>query len=219
LRSVQEKIAAAATRAGRDAAAVRLVVVTKEVTDDDVAAAIAAGARDLGENRASALRARREHFGASDLHWHMIGTLQRNKARDVVGRAALIHSVDSIRLAEEIAARARGAGRRQDILLQVNASGERTKHGIDPADAGAVLDAIRELHGLRMCGWMTMAPPEDPSAARAAFRRLRGIADAQAGRTGESFELSMGMSGDFEIGVEEGATLVRVGTAVFGARP
>lgn len=218
LAAVRERIAHAAERAGRDPAEVLLVAVTKDVDPERILRAVAAGAADLGENRAQELVRKREALPDVPARWHFIGTLQRNKVRAVAGRVALIHSVDSVPLGESVARRAADSGSEQHVLVQVNVSGEGTKTGVDPAAAAEVVGALRAVPGLRVRGLTTIAPAEEPEAARASFRALRLLRDELAGRYAEVRELSMGMTSDFEAAVEEGATIVRVGTAIFGPR-
>ncbi len=222
LAEVRERIDAAARRSGRDPSAVRLVVVTKEVSPARVRAALAAGANDLGENRAQELMRKMEDLvGVSPApRWHFIGTLQRNKVRQVSGRVALIHSVDSADLGRAVADRASAAGLVQDVLLEVNVSEEPTKHGLAPHEAWSVVASLAGLSGVRVRGLMTIAPPNVAAEARAAFAGLRELRDRLRGELGggDLDELSMGMTEDFEMAVEEGATIVRIGTAVFGPR-
>jgi len=219
LARVRERVAAAAARAGRDAADVRLIVVTKDVSADRIRLAIDAGASDLGENRAQELDTKIGALADQKPRWHFIGTLQRNKVRLVAGRVALVHSLDSVALGRAVAARAVAAGGAQDVLLEVNVAGEATKHGLPPEQTADVAGELARMSGLRVCGLMTVAPGDDPTSARAAFARLRDLRDELRTQQAGVDELSMGMSGDFEAAIEEGATMVRVGTAVFGARP
>ena len=219
---VRNRIADASARSGRDPAAVRLVVVTKDVDVRRAAEALAAGATDLGEKRAREFTAKIDALAgeAPQPRWHFIGTLQRNKVKAVVGAANLIHSVDSISLGRAVAARAEALGITQDVLLEVNVSGEASKHGLE---SGATADALGSLAGepgLRIRGLMTIAPAGAASVARRAFTDLRELRDKLRGTLGgaELDELSMGMTSDFEEAIEEGATIIRVGTAIFGAR-
>lgn len=218
LAAVNERIAAAAERAGRAADEVRLVAVSKGFSIDQVAEAFRAGAEHLGENRAQELR--EKALALSDpVSWHFIGHLQTNKARHVVGTVVLIHSVDRFGLAEEIARRARMQGGVQDVLIEVNVAGEASKHGVEPAKAIPLAVEIQNLDGIEVRGLMTMAPfAEDPQASRPVFSHLRTLGtqlwDVIPGATA----LSMGMTRDFTVAVEEGATLVRVGEAIFGPR-
>jgi hypothetical protein len=222
LSGVRDRIALAAVRAGRDPGGVRLVVVTKDVDARRAADALAAGATDLGENRAKELAAKSETLASErpPPRWHFIGTLQRNKVKDVVGVASLIHSVDSIALGRAVAARAGALGIVQDVLLEVNVSGEATKHGLVPAATAEALGSLAGEGGLNVRGLMTIAPAGAPSIARRAFAELRDLLQDLRGTLGgsELEELSMGMTSDFEQAVEEGATIVRVGTAIFGPR-
>jgi pyridoxal phosphate enzyme (YggS family) len=222
LAALRERIDAAARRAGRDPARVRLVGAAKKQPVARVAAAVRAGLRDVGENYVqealamrAALDAALDPALAGAVTWHGIGHLQRNKARDAVACFSWLHGVDGAPLAREIEKRAAEAGRVCTVLAQLNLSGEATKSGVGEAELPALLDVLRGLPHLRVVGLMTMpAPSSDPEAGRPAFARLRELAE----RHGLA-ELSMGMSDDFEVAVEEGATLVRIGSALFGARP
>ncbi len=220
---VRDQIAAAADRAGRDPAEVTLVAVTKTRPLATVRAAVRAGLRDLGENRVQELVEKSDALpGASDggdVRWHLIGSLQRNKARDAAARADLFHALDSLRLADALDKRAAEAGRVLPVLVQVNVSGEDAKHGVAPDAAPDLLAAVAERDHLRLDGLMGMAALAEDAAdldrvVRPSFQRLRRLFDDAPGLS----VLSMGMSGDFEVAVEEGATHVRVGTALFGPR-
>lgn len=226
LRAVRDRIAGACARAGRRDDEVRLVAVTKYVPLPLVAAACAAGQRDLGENRVSEALARRDDLAGlltgtgvdpADLRWHFIGHLQRNKAARASGRFALLHGVDSAELAGILSARAVGEGRREPILLEVNLTGQEQKHGVAPADLPRLLDEVGALPGLDTLGLMGMAAyGDDEAAARRVFAGLRELAARERARTGLPLpELSMGMSGDFEAAILEGATIVRIGGAIF----
>lgn len=222
LAEVRARIDEAARRSGRDPSGVRLVVVTKDVSADRVREAVAAGATDLGENRAQELERKMDELAGIEPapRWHFIGTLQRNKVRQVAGRVAMIHSIDSAELGRAVAERAAAAGETQDALLEVNVSGEVSKHGLAPAETWSVVASLAGVPGIRLRGLMTIAPAGVPSEARAAFRGLRELQDRLRSELGGGGlgELSMGMTGDFEAAVEEGATIVRIGTAVFGPR-
>jgi len=220
LAAVRERIAAAATRAGRSPDEVALVGVGKRHPAEAIAAAARAGLTDVGENYAQEMVAKMDALAGTAIRWHFIGRLQKNKARLVVGRAALIHAVDSIELADEIARRAAERGLVQPVLVAVSAAGETQKTGVDPEAAGALIDAMAERPSLEVRGLMTMPPwPEAPEDSRPYFRDLRRIRDRLAGPSRPLPHLSMGTTGDLEVAVEEGATLVRIGTALFGPRP
>jgi len=197
---------------------VRIVAVTKTHGVDAVRAAVAAGLLDVGENRVQEALAKQELLTEVAVRWHLIGSLQRNKARHAAGRFALIHSVDRLELADELARRVPG-GARQAVLVEVNCSGEAQKGGVEPATLPALLERIAALPALELRGLMTMAPfTSDESVQRAAFSRLRAERDRMQAAGHPLPELSMGMSGDFPVAVEEGATIVRLGTLLFGER-
>lgn len=223
LRRIRERIDAAATGAGRNPGDVRLVVVSKDVGSDRVREAVDAGTIDIGENRAQELERKRSELEdlAPQPRWHFIGTLQRNKVRVVAGRVSLIHSVDSVALGEAIAARASELGVEQDVLIQVNVAGEPSKHGVAPEETWNVVASLADRPGIRVRGLMTIAPAGVAAETRAAFAGLRDLRDRLRGELGGDRleELSMGMTSDFEIAIEEGATIVRIGTAIFGERP
>jgi PLP dependent protein len=208
----------AARRAGRNPEEVTLVAVTKTWPPDVVAEAIEAGATDLGENRAQEFREKASLLG-DRARWHFIGPLQTNKVRHVVGSCELIHSVDRPGLAEAIARRATAMDREQDVLIEVNVAGDPSKHGVEPARAVALALEVEALEGLRVRGLMTMPPyPESPDESRPHYKDLAALSEQLRARLPEAGVLSMGMSRDFEVAVEEGATMVRIGTAIFGAR-
>ncbi len=219
-RAVVQRIAHAAERAGRDPASVRLIGVTKGVGAARVREAVAAGLRDLGENRVQEAVPKIEAVGPGPL-WHLVGHLQRNKARLAVGQFQVIHSLDSLRIAEAVDRAAGEAGRRVPVLIEVNVTGEVTKHGLAPGAAGDLVERVRSCRFLDPIGLMTVAPlANDPETVRPVFRELRALRDRlRVGVAGDAFcELSMGMSGDFEVAIEEGATMVRIGRALFGQR-
>ena len=197
---------------------VRIVAVTKTHGPDAVRAALAAGLPDVGENRVQEALAKQELVSDPAVRWHLIGSLQRNKAKHAAGRFVLIHSVDRIELAEELARRVAG-GQRQAVLVEVNCSGEAQKGGVDPAALEPLLDRITALPALEARGLMTMAQlTADETVQRSAFGRLRTLRDEMRVRGHALPELSMGMSGDYTIAVEEGATMLRLGTLLFGER-
>lgn len=229
LATLRARIAAAAGRAGRDPAGVRLIGASKRQPAMRVAAAARAGLRDLGENYVQEATAKilevRGILGAEvagALRWHGIGHLQRNKAREALAVFACLHTLDSARLAAELERQAAAAGRMLPVLVQVNVSREPRKSGVAEEELPALLAALAALPHLRAVGLMTMpAPSDDPEAARPAFARLRALRDELRDAPGGTHlvELSMGMSHDFEVAVEEGATWVRIGTELFGPRP
>jgi PLP dependent protein len=197
---------------------VRIVAVTKTHGPDAVRAAALAGLDAVGENRVQEACEKQDACASVVIDWHLIGTLQRNKVRHVAGRFALIHSVDRLDLAQEIATRA-DAAHRQSILVQVNCSGEPQKGGVEPDALEPLLAGIQSQSSLVLRGLMTMAVfSGDESVQRPAFARLRTLRDRMSSRGFALPELSMGMSGDFPAAVEEGATMLRLGTVLFGAR-
>lgn len=218
---VREAVAEAARTAGRDPSEITLVAVTKGHPEEAVRAALDAGLRDLGENRVSELEEKVERVGRDGVRWHMVGHLQRRKAPRIFGVADVLHSVDSVRLAERLA-RVREDDRPPlRVLFQVNTSGEEAKYGFEE---DAALDHILEasaLPGLRPEGLMTMAPlTDDEAVLRRTFSRLRELlGEIRRERPDFGEELSMGMTNDLRIAVEEGSTMVRIGTALFGERP
>ena len=222
---VRERIAAAAQRGGRRVEDVLLVAVSKGVDPTQVLAAAVTGVTDFGENRVQEALPKITHLrpqvpGA--VRWHLVGHLQRNKARQAVELFEVIHSVDSVALAIALDQRARQAGRICEVLVQVNVASEAQKFGMAPDAVPAMLQSLSALSGIRVVGLMTMAPQADhPEVARPVFRRLRELRDeaARGGLAPALAHLSMGMSEDFEVAVEEGATMVRIGRAIFGPRP
>lgn len=223
---VKARIAAAAQRAGRQPEDVTLVAVTKTYPAEYVAAAAHAGVTDMGENKVQEALPKITAISndlSIDVRWHLIGHLQTNKAKAAVENFDLIHSVDSIRLAKEINRHAQAAGRIMPVLLQVNVSGEESKGGFEPGEVAANLQEILEgCEHLFIEGFMTMAPFVEPEQARPSFRALRELRDSMLSKISHKRlggrHLSMGMSNDFEVAVEEGATMVRVGSSLFGAR-
>lgn len=218
LASVRAEIARAAEGAKRDPASVRLVAVSKLHPASAIREAYEAGQRDFGENYAQELVQKAgELSDLPDLRWHMIGHLQSNKARLLAPHIAMIHTIDSAKLAAELGRRIEALGRTLEALVEVNVARDPNKSGCDPADLPSILEAVRAEGALTLRGLMTMPPfTEDPEGARPSFSRLREVRDA----AGEGLpELSMGMSHDLRVAIEEGATIVRVGTAIFGERP
>ena len=220
LARVRERITRAAERAGRSGAEVLLVAVSKTVPVERIREAIAAGVPSLGENRVQEAREKVAAIGRP-VPWHLIGSLQTNKVKDALLCFDLIHSVDRLPLAEALSARTAREGRRMEYLVQVNVAEEPQKGGLSPGELRPAVEAMAALPGLVLRGLMTIPPlPRDPEESRPYYRTMRKLLDeAQGWGLGPGFrELSMGMSGDFEVAVEEGATMVRVGTAIFGAR-
>lgn len=222
LQQVQQRIAEAAERVGRDPADVNLVAVSKTRAVDEIRAVAEAGVRDFGENYVQELEEKAEALADLDLRWHAIGHLQTNKVRRIADFVALIHSVDSPRVAGEIDRRAEAAGRQVPVLLQANVSGEESKFGVAEDEAFGLAEKLVEFESAKLLGLMTMPPYcEDPEGNRPYFVELRRLRDRliERGIPVECMQhLSMGMTCDLETAVEEGATFVRVGTAIFGPR-
>lgn len=218
---IRERIAAAAARAGRDPSGVRLMGVTKTVGDDRILQAIEAGIDIIGENYVQEARRKIELMGKS-AEWHFIGHLQTNKAKYAVRLFDMIHSVNRMSLAEELNRRAAAAGVVCRVLIEVNLGGEESKSGAPPEEAPALIRSVAQMANLSIRGLMTMAPwYDDPERARPCFAGLRAIRDRIAAENIPNVtmrELSMGMTDDFEVAVEEGSTIVRVGRAIFGER-
>ncbi len=222
IESIRKRIADAAKRAGRDADEIKLIAVTKTVDVDKVEEAIAAGALDAGENKPQELARKYEVLG-DKIRWHQIGSLQTNKVKYIIDKVCMIHSLDREGLAEEIDKRASKIGRVIDCLVQVNISGEESKHGMSREEVEPFVRLVAEKYpNIKIKGLMTMAPFDaERDEIRKVFRDLKELSDEinnmNIGNV-EMKELSMGMTNDFEIAVEEGATMVRVGTAIFGKR-
>jgi PLP dependent protein len=221
LKTVTDRIAYAANRVGRDPASVKLVVVTKTVDAGRVREAVIAGAKILGENRVQEAREKIETLGPL-ASWHLIGRLQTNKAKYAAKLFDLIHSVDGLGLGKELDRQAAKIGKVQDVLIEVSIAGEAAKAGVAVSETTALVREAAKLRNISIKGLMTVPPySENPADSRPYFRALRELAERirQENISGVSMqELSMGMSGDYEVAVEEGATMVRVGSAIFGAR-
>lgn len=220
LAEIRARLSAAAARSGRAPEAVTLVAVVKTLPPQWVAEAVRLGITDLGENRVQEAQAHQQMVPRDAARWHMIGHLQRNKAGKVPGLFDIVHSVDDLELAAGIARRACDAGRILPVLIEVNVSGEASKFGVEPKALPNLLEGMAAISGLELRGLMTVPAAVDrPEDARAGFATLRRLRDEGQIRIGRMLpDLSMGMSGDYEVAVEEGATLVRVGSALFGAR-
>jgi len=222
LAAIRSRIAAAAAAAGRTPSDVSLLAVSKTFGPDHVRAAYAAGQRDFGENKVQEALQKQEATADLAIRWHLIGHLQSNKAKKAAPAFAAIHSVDSVELLRRIDAAAVEAGSAPDVYIQVDLAGEDTKFGAPEAEAGAIARAAASCRAARLKGLMLLPPWfDDPELARPYFRRLRGLRDRLIEEGIDAallHELSMGMSHDFEVAIQEGATLVRVGTAIFGKR-
>ena len=223
LEDVRRRMIAAALRADRDPAGVLLVAVSKTHPLAAIEAAAAAGQRHFGENRLEELwpKVQAAQAAGLDIEWHLIGPIQSRKTGDAVGPWALIHSVDRIKIAARLSRDAEAAGQVLPVLLEVNVSGEASKHGFAPQELLDAAPELAALPGIRLEGLMTMAPfVDDPEEARPVFRGLRQLRDQLAAACPQAdwHHLSMGMTNDFEVAIEEGATIIRVGSAIFGAR-
>ena len=221
LKIVQKRIADAALKTGRQPGEVTLVAVTKTVSSGLINQAIECGVAVIGENRVQEAAQKQPEI-TGGVQWHLIGHLQSNKAKKAVEMFSLIHSVDSLDLAREIGRRALEINKVQNVLLEVNTSGEPQKYGFGLEEALKVLDEVKDMEGIKVMGLMTVGPlTEDDQRVRKAFRRLR-IVFQEAAKLGlpnvQMKHLSMGMSGDFEMAIEEGSNMVRIGSAIFGAR-
>ncbi len=210
--AVERRLAAACKRAGRNPSEVTIVAVTKTFPAEVVTAGIAAGAREIGENRVQEGRDKRPLVqGAA--RWHLIGHLQSNKAKDAVRTFDVIQTIDSVSLAEKVAKAALAAGKGVELLLEVNIGHELQKDGVDPAEIESLARSVRTIDGVKLSGLMAIPPVSDETATRAYFRELRSMCNGLGLQ-----HVSMGMTDDFEIAIEEGATIVRVGRAIFGSR-
>lgn len=221
LETVERRIADACSRAGRSRDEVTLIAVSKTKPVEMLEAAYHTGVREFGENKVQEMTQKYDEL-PQDIHWHLIGHLQRNKVKYIIDKAYLIHSVDSLRLAEEISHEAVKKNVTARILIQVNIAGEDTKFGLAPEEAEDVICAIASLPNIKICGLMTIAPfVDNPEDNRIHFRNLKKLAVDIEAKNIDNIDmsiLSMGMTGDYEVAVEEGATMIRVGTGIFGER-
>lgn len=221
LEEVEKRIWEACRRAGRDRSEVTLIAVSKTKPVSMLQEAYDTGIREFGENKVQEIMEKYDRL-PDDIHWHMIGHLQRNKVKYLIGKTFLIHSVDSLRLAEEISARSVKQNVVTDILIEVNIAGEESKFGASREEAISLVEDVSRLPGVHICGLMTIAPfVEDPEDNRIYFRHIRELSVDIAAKKIDNVDmhiLSMGMTGDYEVAIEEGATMVRVGTGIFGAR-
>jgi len=222
LSQIRARMAAAAGAAGRDPSSIRLVAVSKTFPSEAVREAYAAGQREFGENRVQEGLQKIGETTDLNIRWHLLGHLQTNKARKAGPAFAMVQSVDSVELIHKLDAAAAEAGRTPELLIQVDLAGEATKFGATPAEVPRLFEAAGACRAASVVGLMTLPPvPDTPEDARPFFRRLRELRDEwlAAGVPASMLrELSMGMSGDFEVAIQEGATIVRVGTAIFGSR-
>lgn len=218
---VRQNIDEACKKVGRDPKEVTLICVSKTKPNEMIDELYMAGIRDFGENKVQELAGKMEAL-PTDINWHQIGHLQRNKVKYILGKTKLIHSVDSFRLAEEINIQAKRKGIVVPILIELNIGGEESKFGLDKEDAISFVEQVAQLDGLKIKGLMTVAPfVDDPEENRSLFKAVKDLSleiDALKIKNVSMDELSMGMTNDYIVAVEEGATLVRVGTAIFGAR-
>lgn len=217
INNVTLRISRCCEKSSRAFSSIKLICVTKEADLSQIEEAISLGIREIGENRVQDALAKYKSIGDKAV-WHLVGHLQTNKVRDAVRIFSLIHSVDSSRLASEISKEAGKINKIQDILIQVNTSGEHSKFGIDPDHAASFFKEIALYPNINILGFMTIAPEAcDPEKVRPYFKKLREIRDSIQGMqvSSNSLQLSMGMTGDFEIAIEEGATMVRIGRAIF----
>ena len=220
--AIRQRISRACASAGRNQSEVTLVAVAKTFPARAVREAVDAGVTDIGENYVQELLGKRQELADTTIRWHYIGHLQSNKAKYIAEWIHMIHAVDSSSLAHEIDRRASKAGRLIDCLIEVNTTGEQTKFGIPPEEVVGLVRLLGDCGNIRLAGLMTMGPfLPDPEGSRPMFRRLRELRDEIAALGQENVtmrHLSMGMTGDFEVAIDEGATLVRIGTAIFGSR-
>jgi hypothetical protein len=212
---VLNRLRKAAERSGRKLEDIRLICVTKEATVEEVKEAVSVGVKEIGENRVQELLKKQNALKNPSLIWHFIGVLQTNKVKKVVGNVSLIQSLDRIPLAEEIEKRATQRNILQDVLVEVNISGEETKHGVSPDYLPHFLDELEKFSHLRVRGLMTIAPYIEPSETRPFFRKMRELFEKERKKRENFNILSMGMSNDFEVAVEEGSNMVRIGSAIF----
>jgi len=221
LEVVQSKIHAACDRSGRDFSEVKLVAVSKTQSSERILQLAELGIKDFGENRVQELLEKRPQL-PDDITWHMIGHLQTNKVKSIIDKVALIHSVDSFRLAKEIDKQAKSFEKTVDILIEINIAGEESKHGIEPAELSEFLAELAAFKNIMVKGIMCLAPyVENPEENRIYFRKMRQMfvdSEALSANNISMQYLSMGMTNDYEVAIEEGANIVRVGTGIFGAR-
>lgn len=221
IEDVRRRISKACTRVGRSPDEVTLIGVTKTHPAAAIESALANGIQDIAENRVQEILKKYDEVADPfKIHWHLIGHLQTNKVKYIIDKVDLIHSLDSMRLADELQKRAQAVGKVQQVLIQVNVADEKQKFGIPPASVLPFLEAVRDYPNLKGVGLMNIAPlVSDPEAVRGGFRQMKVLFDEMVARGFPMVHLSMGMTSDYEVAVEEGATLIRIGTGIFGARP
>lgn len=219
VQNIRRRIALACERSGRSSDEITLIAVTKDFSSDVIREIINAGIYDIGENYVQELKRKRDEIRENSIRWHFIGHLQTNKVKEIAPWIHAIHSVDSVHVGSEISKKATQSLRRIEVLVEVNTTGEATKFGLTPPEAPPVVKQLVAMSGLSVAGLMTIGPMTgDPESARKAFRSLRTLKDGLAKDGIILRHLSMGMSGDFEVAIEEGATMIRIGTAIAGRR-
>ncbi len=222
IQQIRNRIAGRCQATGRNPEEIILLAVSKTFSADNVAEAVHHGVRDIGENYVQELLRKRSSLAEDEIRWHFIGHLQSNKVKQIIDWIYLIHAVDTVGLATEVNHRAHSAHRRVDILLEVNTTGERSKFGLQPEGTVAFVKQLEALENIRICGLMTIGPfLPDPEGSRPMFRQLRLLKDEISDLHQHNVSmkhLSMGMTGDFEVAIDEGATILRIGTAIFGSR-
>jgi len=219
LEKVRNEIDKHCRKCGREPSEMKLIAVSKTFPNEDIIEAFQNGQRAFGENRAQEIRDKMDDLDDYAIEWHFIGPLQKNKVKYVAGKTKMIHSVEALKIAEEINKRTSRLDRQQNILLEVNCSGEENKHGISPEKTAKLISEIEALDHVNVCGLMTMAPlTENEDVIRKTFSTLRKLRDRLRKEYKGLTELSMGMTNDYKIAIEEGATLLRIGSAIFGGR-
>ncbi|MBI1805302.1 MAG: YggS family pyridoxal phosphate-dependent enzyme [Ignavibacteriae bacterium] len=219
VQNIRERILTACARVNRRPEEVTLIAVAKTFTSDKIREVVRAGVSDIGENYVQELHQKQQELADEQIRWHFIGHLQSNKVKHILGSVHLIHSVDSLPLGQEISKRAVQIGRTAGILVEVNTSGETSKYGVSPHEAPDLVGKLLHLPNITVAGLMTIGPfLPDPEQSRPAFRILRQLQQELEGKHVRLPHLSMGMTNDFEVAIEEGSTMIRIGTAIFGRR-
>ncbi|MFP4461463.1 MAG: YggS family pyridoxal phosphate-dependent enzyme [Thermotogota bacterium] len=216
---LQEEIKNCCKVCGRELEQIKLVAVSKTFPVSDMVEILETGHKIFGENKAQEIRDKMEQLEGKEIEWHFIGPLQKNKVKYVAGKTKLIHSVENEKIAREIDKRTSNEGKIQDILIEVNVSGEESKHGLNPAETQSFIQKLRVYKNIQVKGLMTMAPlTDDEEIIRDTFRGLRELRDRLQKEHQQIIQLSMGMTNDYKIAIEEGATILRIGSAIFGTR-